>query len=1090
MKIKFENPKDCAPQAILKKDLGHFSIWLVLLLTFLLSVHFPAEAQKKSSQPIITTGTVKDSLGSPLAAVTISDMSNKTKTLTDDKGNFSLSIIPGDLLRITRVGYEPQQITARSVHPMQVVLKVKRTTLSDVVVVGYGTVKKKDLTGAVSTVKERAFTDRTLFSVADAIKGKAAGVQITQNDGTPGSESTIRIRGASSVSASSAPLYVIDGVLQDDANSIDPADIKSVEILKDASSTAIYGSRGANGVIIITTKTGSAGKTLLSFYSNIGLQQPTHLYSLMDAREYARAQFLASAYTYSPASATNSEVPATTLSDYTYYRDSPLNTEGGFWGVKNDATYNDWEKYDEPDSANTDWQKTMYQNGLIQDYHINVSGGNAHTKYSFMGGYYNQDGLIVYSGYQRYNGRLNLSQKLSKKVTLFSNISSTHTGTNGYISNSDNGGITSNPIITSVLVQPPTNPLTYTDLEDNGNVEGYITTNPYSLAKSVTNEKLLSQAVIRLGVDWTINKNFTFRSTGSYVNNDKNTDSYYPKTVASGAKYDGRAIVARQGVVDLMNENLLYYKGRVGQHTFNALAGATFEQNKSNLLITENRDFTVENLGSGGLENGTSPIVPTYNLTKWTMASFLGRLEYGFRDKYLATITMRADGSSRFSKTDKWGYFPSAAIAWKVSNEPFFKDLSSINNLKFRATLGQSGNTAIPSYLTLSTIGTYFSPMDGYTPDYGVVVERPENNSLKWETTTQLDAGMDISLFNNALNITADWYSKRTKDLLIQKVTPAYSGYTSTWTNLGSIENQGFEMNLEVSPILTRSFHWDMNANIGFNRAKAVDVGGELDLDPGVVVSVGTSVIIRNGDPLGEWYGYQTDGIFQSEADIIASGLTVINGQPQSSLRPGSRKFVDQNGDGVIDAQDRVVLGRGQPDFTGGLTNSFSYKGFNLNVVVQYSYGNKIYNANRVPPEASLNNDNLRAVYADAWRPSLYDITTGTLVEQGNPNNKYRMPGNPAQLIMMSDFIEDGSYIRISDITLSYGFKVKKIKDIGMSNLLVFVSGKNLFLWTKYTGYDPEVNTRQGGFGDLMPSLDYASYPRSKIYSLGIKAQF
>lgn len=472
------------------------------------------------------------------------------------------------------------------------------------------------------------------------------------------------------------------------------------------------------------------------------------------------------------------------------------------------------------------------------------------------------------------------------------------------------------------------------------------------------------------------------------------------------------------------------------------------------------------------------------------MASFLGRAEYSFREKYLATFTMRADGSSRFSKSNKWGYFPSAAVAWRVSEESFLHNVRAISNLKLRASLGQSGNTAIPSYLTLSTITPYFSPMDGNTPTYGVVVERPENLSLKWETTTQLDVGMDLGLLNDRVNVTADWYLKRTKDLLIQQVTPGYSGYRSTWTNLGSIQNMGVEVNVSARILQQHTFNWNIDANIGFNRSKALQIGPDLNLDPGVVSGIGTTAIIRNGQPIGQWYGYQTNGIFQSQAEINASGLTSINGQAISTIRPGTRKFIDQNGDGVINASDRVVLGKGQPSFTGGLTNTISYKGFNLNVVVQYSVGNKIYNANRVSLEAGRNNNNMTKGLAGAWRPSLYDMSSGELYEKGNPSNKYRMPGSTEELLMLSDWIENGTFVRLSDVTLSYNIPANKLKKTGIEGLTFFVTGKNLWIKTKYSGYDPEVNTRQGGFGDLMPSLDYAAYPRSRVYSFGLRAQF
>lgn len=1064
------------------------SLIKVALICFLIALAPLASLAQKN---LVVSGTVADVNGKGLEGVTVSEKNSGRKTLSNAKGFYTIRLSTEDAeLVFTHVGMAEvaERVSGRNI--INITLQETTGKLDDVVVIGYGTVRKKDVTASVSSVPKEALTNRTLFSLADAMKGKAAGIQITQNDGTPGSENTIRIRGASSISGGSSPLYVIDGVIQENGNSINPGDIESIEILKDASGTAMYGARGANGVILITTKTGKAGKPRLELYSNTAYQEPGHLFQVMNAKEYAHARFLASAYTYSPASAGNPDVPASVLTGYTYYRDSPLGEKGGFWGVAEDQTYHDWEKYASPDSINTDWQKAMFQNSLLQEYRLNVSGGTKDTRYSFMGGYLDQGGLVVYSGYKRYNARFNFQQKLSNAFTLNSNIAYTRTETDGYITGSMNGGIASNAVITAMLNKPPVEPLTQSDVEDNADVAGYITTNPYTLAKYVTNERSTNEWLTRLALDWNISKNIMFRITGNYSSVNTNTDAYYPKFTQSGSKFKGRGLISRGATTKMMNENLLYYKGRAGDHSVNVVAGATFEQNKLNLITAENQNYDIELLGVYGLQNGTVPIIPTYNITNWNMVSFLSRVEYSFKGKYLATATMRADGSSRFSKNDKWGYFPSAALAWRVSEEEFIRNIRAISNLKLRASIGQSGNTAIPSYLTLSTIATYFSPMNGNTPNFGVVVERPENTSLKWETTTQMNAGIDLGLFDDRISLTAEWYRKRTKDLLIEKVTPGYSGYRSSWTNLGSVQNSGVELSLNANLINKKMFNWSIDANIGFNRSRAIEIGPDFNIDPGVVPGVGTTAIIRNGEPIGQWYGYQTNGIWQSQAEILASGLTMINGQAINNIRPGTRRFIDQNGDHIINTADRVVLGEGQPKYTGGITNMIGYRQFGLNVVLQYSYGNKVYNANRVALEHGRSTNNMSKGVANSWRPSLYNMTTGELVEEGNPNNQYRMPGSPEELLMLSDWIEDGTFIRLSDITLTYNFSPKLFRKIRAEGAMLFISGKNLKVWTDYSGYDPEVNTRQGGYGDLLPSLDYASYPRSRFFSAGVKLLF
>ncbi|MDF2380323.1 SusC/RagA family TonB-linked outer membrane protein [Nostoc ellipsosporum NOK] len=1065
-----------------------FVFRLLLAAATSLTMEGVAEAQS-----IIVTGTVRESNGTPVQGATVRERySSNNRTLTTVSGSYSIPVTSDtSSLVFSYVGMETVVERVRTRRVIDVTMTVKLGDLEDIVIIGYNSTKRKDLTASVSSISKDALSDRTLFSLADAMKGKAAGVQIIQNDGTPGSENTIRIRGASSISASSAPLFVVDGVLQDDINTLNPGDIESVEILKDASGTAMYGARGANGVILVTTKMGKAGKTRVDIYSNVAFQRPGKMYDLMNSSEYARARYLASSYVYSPPSATNPNIPATTQGGLTYFRDTPLGTPGGFWGVALDATYHDWEKYNSPDSVNTDWQGAMFQNSMVQEYRVGITGGSKDTKFSFLGGYLDQGGLVIFSNYKRYNGRFNLQQKLSKVVTLTSNIAASRTMTDGYIAGSFNGGISSNAVVASMLAKPPVNPLTQTDVEDNEDVDGYISNNPYTLAKYVTNTRQTSDWITRMAIDWNITNNFSFRISGNYTTIGTNNDAYYPKFTSAGSRFNGRAVLSRSTSNRFMNENLLYYRGRIGRdHQFNGTAGAIFETSKVNQITAENQNYDVEVLGVYGLQNGTVPIIPTYNITKWSMASFLARGEYGYKGRYLFTVTFRADGSSRFSRTNKWGYFPSGAVAWRISDENFLRNSKTVSNLKLRATIGQSGNTAIPSYLTLSTIGTYFSPMNGNTPNYGVVVERPENLSLKWETTTQTNLGLDLGLFEDKISITLEGYLKRTKDLLIQKVTPGYTGFRSTWTNLGSIQNSGVEMNIAAVIIRKKYFSWLADANIGVNRSKAIEIGAELGIDPGVVSGVGTSAIIRNGQPIGQWYGYKTDGIYQTREEILSSGLTSINGQPVADVRPGTRRFIDQNGDGIINADDRVILGLGQPLFTGGFTNSIGYKGVNLNMVIQYSYGNKVYNANRVTLEQGRNPTNMSAVLADSWRPPLYDMNTGAQVEAGNPNNRYRMPGGPGELLMLSDWIEDASYIRLADVTLSYTITGKPLRRIGATSLGLFVSGKNLLIATNYSGYDPEVNTRQGGFGDLMPSLDFSSYPRSKVYSVGLKLQF
>jgi TonB-linked SusC/RagA family outer membrane protein len=1055
-------------------------LWSVLAISL---ISLAVEAQ---NQGFAIQGTVIDDTGYPLPGVSVVEKNARRGTITSSTGTFSLTVTsPDAVIEFAFVGMQKhtERVAGRNV--INVTMNEKTQNLDEVVVVGYGTSKKSDLTAAVSSVSTKELSNRVVLSLEDAMKGKAAGLQITQNDGAPGSEYTIRIRGASSISASSTPLYVIDGVMQDDASNLNPGDVESIEILKDASGTSIYGSRGANGVILITTKSGSAGKTKVDFYMNMGVQTPSRLYDLGNSGEYTQMQNMKT-WTYFRGQTANPDMPNdpnynTTL--YTYYRDTPLGTSGGFWKVP--VGQQDWKAWASPDSTNTDWQRKMFQNASIQEYRLNVSGGSDKNKFSIMGGYLKQDGLVIFSGFERYTGRMNWEQTVARNAKLSAVIAANRMSYTGFVLGD------ANSVITTILRKPPTQQYTTKDYDPTDEDSESVSTNPYYLAKSATQNKLKTEFQTRMGLDWNLSRDLMFRSTGTYNYLGTDEDYYYPKTTASGLKQGGRALVYRTSAVRLMNEDFLYYKKKFNKNNrLQAMVGMTVEQSETKRIYAENQNFQVENLGVYGIGNGTSPQIPTYTYEMWRMLSFLSRAEYSLKDRYLLTLTMRADGSSRFGDNNKWGYFPSAALAWRISEEEFLRRSELISNLKLRLSVGQSGNTAIPAYRTLSEITNTFYPVDGTTASYGVIVGRAQNKDLKWETTTQYNAGLDVGLFNSAINLVLEGYVKNTSDLLIQKIVPGYSGYDKCWSNLGSIRNSGAELTISARPFKTKDFTYSFDFNIGFNRSFCVNIGPDLYMDPGVVSGAGNSALIQNGQPLGQWYGYRTNGIWQSLDEIQKSGIKEIFGTKIADIRPGSRKFIDMNNDSIINASDRTVLGKAEPWFTGGLVNNFSYKQFDLSVVFTYSVGSKIYNANKVVLESGRDNFNSTKAYANGWKPSLYDMNSGALVEAGTYSNTYRMAGNAAENIVLSDWIEDGSYLRLSDITLAYNFSKAVTRMLKISGLKVFASAKNVWLWTAYSGYDPEVNTRQGGWGDLMPSLDFASYPRARSYSLGFNVSF
>jgi len=1029
------------------------------------------------------SGSVTDDIGDPIVGVNVIISGTKTGTITDIKGAYRIKV-PNEnaILSFSYLGMNTQDHRVGSRRTLDVTMTEAQRLLDDVVVIGYGTVAKSDLTGSVSSVGKDAMSNRIVTSLEDAMKGKAAGMSITQDDGAPGSDFTIRIRGASSVNASSTPIYVIDGIICEDAKDISPGDVESIEILKDASGTAIYGSRGANGVIQITTKRGADGKTKIEFYSNFGVQSATRLYDLMNSSEWARMRYQAS-WIYRPytrglsAEHNNSGL-------FTIYRDSP-EANANYWVLSNTSRYKDWQNYAHADSTNTDWQRLMLQDALVQEYRINLSGGSKAGKFAIMGNYVNQEGIIINSGYERFLGRMNYEHTLSLKAKLITNISYSRAYYNGIASGTSDG------VTSSMLRQPPTKPFIYADAGSaDDDATSDFTTNPYYQAKYITRDRFRNGLVSKVSFDYKLNKEWLLRITGSLVNNTNRNSTFFPKDVAQGIKQNGRAIEERNETNRLTNENLLYYKNKFkNSHRIDAMVGAIFESYNDTWLLAESQNFVIETLGSNDLGQGTVAVIPKSSSDRnpYTMASFLGRINYNISDRYLMTFTMRADGSSRFGPKNKWGYFPSIATAWRICEEPLIKELNVFDNFKLRVNWGMSGNTAIPAFQTLSTLSTAFAPMDGTNPSYGVMLDRPQNDDLKWETTSQLGAGIDLGFLKNRLSITFDGYRKLTSDLLLQMNAPLYSGYTRAWANIGSIQNTGVEATIDYQLIRTRKWGLGLNFNIGLNKSQVIDVPGEeLLFDPGVVSGSGSIVTIRNGGSLGQWYGFKVEGVFRSQEEINAlpddyESLSV----KKANLRPGDHKFFDYTGDNKITSDDKMVLGSGEPLFTGGFGLNADFWGFAISTVFQFSYGSKIFNANLATLEAGRDVFNQTRRLLDAWTPTLYN-NDGTLADEGNPNGAFRMNGGGPENYLLSTFLEDGSFLRFSDLTLSYTIPRKWLMHFNIDGARLFVTAKNLFVITDYYGFDPEVNTRQGGIGDFMPSLDFASYPRNRALSFGV----
>lgn len=1055
-------------------------LWLSVFLVLLpLSSVF---AQKSH----VVSGIVTDSDGEALVGVSVVVEGMSTGTVTDSEGAWSLSVPASDvILQFSFLGMKTESVAVKGRGKIDVVMTEDRKYLDEVVVIGYGEVKKSDLTGSVSTINGREMTDRIMTSMEDAIRGKAAGVFISQNDGIPGSEFSIRIRGAGSINASSTPLFVVDGVLSDDVNDLSVGDVASVEILKDASSTAIYGSRGANGVVMITTRRGQEGRAKVNFAANVGMQMATRLYDMMNSEEYALMRYQVQ-WQYKPYALAGSTKDWLGDPNYTYYRDSS-GPEANYWRIPISATEAYTQNLESP--VDTDWQDVMMRNAVIQNYNLSVSGGNRQSKYSIMLGYLNQQGIVVFNGFEKYSARLNYSNSLTEKITLSTTLSLSKSIYDGIATGTSSG------VTTQMLRQPPNKSIDDTDMSAEDDTEIVVSTNPYYQAEHITSDKEISTMSLRGVLDWKFNRKWMLRVTGTYFMTVNNSYTWYPKSVAQGVKQKGRAIWNNTQANKFINENLLYYTNRIDRNNvLKLMGGLTYEHYLNSFLNVENQNFEKEDLGANSIGQGTVPIVPTSSRdnSPYEILSGFARAEYALKDRYIFTATARADGSSRFGAAHKWGFFPSAAFAWKIDKERFMRRARFVDALKLRASVGSSGNTAIPAFRTLSTMKTAFVPMDGNTVEYGLKVDRPENNDLKWETTTQYDLGLDLSLWDGALAFNADAYCKITDDLLLECNAPYYSGYKKAWANVGSIMNRGIELTIGSSIVRRRGFRMNAGFNIAFNRSEVLDIPGEAMYfeAPNVLSGAGNFVVVKEGQPLGQWYGYVVDGVYSSQAEIDAlpDDYSCFS-LKKSELRPGDHKFVNQDDNPSITTDDRVVIGNGEPLFTGGLSLTIGYRQWDLSSSFIFSYGSEIFNANLATLDAGRDMYNQTRHLTQCWSPTLYDVE-GNVFFHGNQNGRYRLPGGIAENFCLSEFIEDGSYLRLADLTLSYTFDSKVLRKARLNALKLYVAGKNLWLWSGYYGFDPEVNTKQGNLGDFMPSLDYGSYPRARSFSVGVNITF
>jgi len=1042
----------------------------------------------------LVTGTVSDENGQVLPGVSVVLKGTSRGTTTDANGKFQLSVTDANfnkgVLVFSFVGYSTVEQAIGKRATFNVSLRTDDKTLNEVVVVGYGQVNRRDLTGSVAKANVADIQKAPVRSFEEALGGRVAGVQVTGSDGQPGGAINIVIRGSNSVTQDNSPLYVIDGfpIERPDNNFINPSEIESIEVLKDASATAIYGARGANGVIIITTKKGKEGPAVINFESYVAGQTVTKKIPLLSPYEFVRLQL-----DMFPTSATN------------IY-------------LKNDLTLEGYKQVKPVDMQDL----VFVPNAPMQSHSLNVSGGSKTTRYSLAGNYFDQNGIIKFSNFKRYQGRFVLDQTVNPNLKVGANLTYTYTQFKGTIAANNAQGSSSGRVSGTINAsgflmyniwgyRPTTGSSTvdFTDelidpdiLANTSSTSGVFpySVNPLIQLENEIRNRNSGNLIINAYAEQRFLKDFRLRSTFGINQNNVVEENFNNSRTSLGNPVTSPNAIGVNGSYlnsnfnSWLNENTITYQSSFSKfHNLNVLLGITAQGGKSNGYGLRAIQIPNETLGISGLDEGT-PSTLTVNTSLWTLASYLGRINYSFDGKYLATASFRADGSSRFSPANRWGYFPSGSLAWRFSRENFMKGVKWMDDAKLRFGYGATGNNRVSDFAYLSTIATQQSSAYSFgnaTPANGATPTRLGNADLKWETTTQYNLGLDVSLFNKRIDFVADVYRKVTSDLLLNAALPFVAGYGNIFRNIGKVQNQGLEFSITTTNVQRKNFSWTSNLNIAFNQNKvlALTDNQESQQNLGAVRPLTNNpvTITKINNPIALFYGYIWDGVYQYEdfdklpnGQYLLKSTVATSGNTRTATQPGDVKYRDLNGDGAVNINDNTVIGNPNPKHIGGFSNNFSYKGFDLNAFFQWSYGNDIVNVNRVIFEGGGEfpaNLNQYATVADRWTPT-------------NPSNtmhRFTSSSNGQTNVFSTRVIEDGSFLRLKTVALGYSVPASVLQKLHIRTLRFYASAQNLLTWTKYSGYDPEVSVLSGA---LTPGVDLSAYPRARTLTLGLNLSF
>jgi TonB-dependent starch-binding outer membrane protein SusC len=987
---------------------------LVLLLG--LGISSQISAQQRSIE-----GTVTDNQGSPLPGVTVVVKGTTQGGVTNADGNYSITNIPENAtLVFSFVGMKTHEVVVGNQTSINVTMEQETIGLEEVVAVGYGTMKKSDLTGSVSSIGTDQLNTRTISSVEEGLQGTMAGVHVNQATGQPGGKTIIRIRGQNSILGSSDPLYVLDGVpIQSgtDGNTsllanINPADIETVDVLKDASSTAIYGARGSNGVILITTKQGSTGQQRINFESTIGISNVIKKIDLLDSEQFVE--------------------------------------------IANEQAFNDNFSLPFPDvtavlksGINTDWQDEIFQTALTQNYSLSYSGGDEKSQYFASGNYFDQEGIIVGSGFSRGSFRLNLDQQVSNRLKFSSYLTASQTRANRGNTDATSGGVLRDALGAPPFLPPRDENGEFTpgaelygysfseSAGDNPLITAYEQMNELTINRFVGNVKTQYDFIDKFSMEVMLGTDYSSRTLNTY-------ESRLLRDVTDGSGSEERTETFYYIIENLYKYNESFVDGT---HHLDIVGGFTWESSKSNFLSGSAEGFITDDFLNRNLGAGERFSAPNNGLTEWDLISFLGRINYSFLDRYLITMSARRDGSSRFGEGNKWAFFPSFALAWRIAEESFMEQIDQISDLKLRFSWGKSGNEAITPYQSLQR----FTPqpmVTGGSRKIGFAPANLGNPNLKWETTEQMDIGLDFGMWDQRVRMNLDFYKKTTSDLLAMVVLPPTSGFSSVIQNIGVIENKGIEVNFGIDIFRDKhDFGWDVNFNLSSNR----NVVKKLDKGADVITSGGYTgeSILREGEPVSAFYGIKEDGL----------------------TNDGLIKYVDQNSDGDINNDDRVIIGNPHPDFVFGFNSQIDYKNFYLSAFLQGEYGKDIQNHNLYWHGLPFfRGNNVITAVEDRWTP-----------ENPNPNAAWPKATMNLNFYKSDRYIEDGTYIRLKNVRFGYNVPIKRLP---FRSLSFFVSAENLFTITKYSWYNPDINTYQSD--DIRLGYDLNTYPVAKTVTLGI----